>query len=91
MLLAQIATPLLYLAAGLGLAAAGHRWVLPLGRRAALALLLLPLCFTGRALLTGGIFAPITSAYADPPFAAARIVGGTMGAATAFRRAAPAA
>ena len=70
--LAQIATPLLYLAAALGLAAASHRWVLPLGRRAVLALVLLPLCFTGRALLTGGVYSPITSAYADPPFAAAR-------------------
>lgn len=72
MLLAQIATPLLYLAAGLALAAAGHRWVRPLSRRAALALLLLPLCFTGRALLTGAVYSPIASAYADPPFAAAR-------------------
>jgi len=70
--LAQIATPLLYLAAALGLAAACHRWVLPLGRRTVLALVLLPLCFTGRALLTGGVYSPITSAYANPPFEAVR-------------------
>lgn len=72
MQIAQIATPLLYLAAALGVAAACHRWVLPLGRRAAAALVLLPLCFTGRALLSGGIYSPITSAYANLPFEAVR-------------------
>jgi hypothetical protein len=69
-LLAQIATPLVYLAAAAGLAAAAHRWVLPVSRRAALALLLLPLCFTGKAFLTGGVYAPISSAYSNEPFAA---------------------
>lgn len=44
--------------------------MLPVGRRAALALLLLPLCFTGRALLSGGVYGPIPSAYSNEPFAA---------------------
>jgi len=54
-----IATLLLYfLTAGFG-AFAVHRFVARTSRGARLALLLIPLCFTGRALFTGGVYAPI--------------------------------
>ena len=43
------------------------RFVTPLSRGAALALLLLPLCFTGRALLTGRVYAPVEMPYAAQP------------------------
>lgn len=59
---------LLYVVAGAGALAAARR-VSPLSWRAAAALLLLPLCFAGRALLTGGIWAPIDLAYMDEPLA----------------------
>ena len=49
---------------------AWDRWVQPLTLAAALALLLLPLCFTGRALLTGRIYAPIDLPYMSEPFRA---------------------
>jgi 2-polyprenyl-3-methyl-5-hydroxy-6-metoxy-1,4-benzoquinol methylase len=55
-----------------------HRLVVRLTWRAALVLALLPLCFTGRALLTGKVYAPIDLAYsADPltPYAARYGVG----------------
>ena len=49
----------LYAAVTLLLIAVWRRFVTPLSNAAALALLLLPLCFTGRALLTGRVYAPI--------------------------------
>jgi hypothetical protein len=50
----------------------------PLSWRAAAALLLLPLCFTGRALLTGRVYAPLDLAYSAEPLASvARQVGVT--------------
>ena len=58
-------------AAGLALWAAG-RWVLPLRRRAALVLAVLPLLFTGRALLTGRVFAPLDILFAGDPYAPLR-------------------
>jgi hypothetical protein len=48
------------------------RFVLRLSRAAALALLLLPFLFTGRALLTGAVYAPIDLAYQFEPIAALR-------------------
>lgn len=47
-----------------------HRCVLPLSRGAAAALALAPLLFTGRALLTGGVCAPLDNVYMAAPFAA---------------------
>src|SRR5438132_14252007 len=44
-----------------------HRVILPLSRSAAITLLLLPLCFTGRALLTGRVYAPIDLPFASEP------------------------
>ncbi len=54
-------------AAALALWAAG-RWVLPLRKRVALVLALLPLLFTGRALSTGRLFAPIDILFSGEPF-----------------------
>ena len=50
-------------------AIAGLRFVTPLSRRAMIVLALLPLCLTGRALLTGRIYAPIDIAYTNEPLA----------------------
>lgn len=44
-----------------------HRFVAPLGARAALILALLPLVMTGRAMLTGRVIAPIEMAYLTEP------------------------
>jgi hypothetical protein len=49
----------LYAAVTLLLIAVWRRCVTPLSNAAAVALLLLPLCFTGRALLSGRVYAPI--------------------------------
>jgi hypothetical protein len=48
---------------------AAHRWISPLKSRAAFVLALLPLLFTGRAALTGGVFGPVDVLYAAEPFA----------------------
>src|ERR1700675_4494060 len=45
-----------------------HRYFISLTRGAALALLLLPLCFTGRAILTDRIYAPVEMPYIAQPF-----------------------
>jgi hypothetical protein len=44
-----------------------HRFLRPMTRAAALVLLLLPLLFTGRALLTGGVYGPIDLPYLASP------------------------
>ncbi len=66
---AQFATAALYAALAAVLLALVHRKLVPLSRRAALALALLPLCFTGRALATGRVYAPIDLAYSSQPLA----------------------
>jgi Bacterial membrane protein YfhO len=53
-------------ASGLLLFAAG-RIVLPIRRALTIALVLLPLCFTGRALLTGDVYAPVALAFQAEP------------------------
>ena len=58
-----MAALLLYLATTAALIAAWRRFAQPVSRTAAIVLVLLPLCFTGRALLTGRVYAP-----ADLPF-----------------------
>jgi len=45
-----------------------HRWITPIRRASAVILFLIPLCFTGRALLTGGVYAPLDLIYAAEPF-----------------------
>jgi hypothetical protein len=47
----------------------GARRIAPLSRGAAIALLLLPLLGTGRALATGGVYAPLDLAFLAPPLA----------------------
>jgi 2-polyprenyl-3-methyl-5-hydroxy-6-metoxy-1,4-benzoquinol methylase len=59
----------LYAAFAAALLALAHRLVTRMSRRAALALALLPLCFTGCALLTGRIYAPVDLAYSGEPLA----------------------
>jgi hypothetical protein len=49
-----------------------HRFVLPLRWRVALVLACAPLLFTGKAMLTGAVFAPLDILYDAPPFAAHR-------------------
>ncbi len=62
-----MAAALVYAAVAAALLAAAHRWVRPLSRAAAAALVVLPLLFTGRALLTGRVYGPIDLAYSAPP------------------------
>jgi hypothetical protein len=49
-----------------------HKFVAPLTRWAALVLLLIPLAFTGRALLTGRVYAPVEMAFMTEPLNAYR-------------------
>jgi hypothetical protein len=49
---------------------AADRFVRPVSRAAAIALILLPLLITGRALLTGAVYAPIDLAFAAEPLKA---------------------
>jgi hypothetical protein len=58
---------LLYVTTAAVLLALAHRYVTPLTRGSALALVLLPLCFTGRAVLTDRIYAPVEMAYIAQP------------------------
>lgn len=60
---------LLYIATAAALVFLARRWVLPLSRSAGVALALLPLVITGRALLTGGVYGPIDLAYETEPLA----------------------
>jgi len=62
-----LAAILLYLAATIGLIVVWHRFVQPVSRTAAIVLVLLPLCFTGRALLTGKVYAPVDLPYMSEP------------------------
>jgi len=70
---------LLYLATSLGLIFLWRRYLQPLGRGAALVLILMPLLFTGRALLTGRVYAPIDLPFNAPPLSDyARDYGATL-------------
>ncbi len=57
----------LYLATGIALLWAADRWISPVRRSAALILLLIPLCLTGRAILTDGLFGPFDLPYETLP------------------------
>ena len=63
---------LLYFATAAALLFLAHRFVAPLARGSAMALLLLPLAFTGRAVLTGRIYAPVEIPYQVPPLSGHR-------------------
>jgi hypothetical protein len=58
---------LLYIPVSIALIALWHRYVQPVRAAAAIALVLLPLCFTGRALLTGKVYGPIDLPYMSEP------------------------
>jgi len=58
---------LVYLGTAALLLALAHRWVLRLRLLPALILALAPFLFTGRAILTGGVFAPLDLAYEAEP------------------------
>src|SRR5216684_8582231 len=60
-------TVVLYLLTAAALLFLAHACVTRLTRGAALVLLLLPLLFTGRALLTGRVYAPVELAYTTEP------------------------
>jgi len=66
---------LLYLLAA-GAALAGARRIAPMSRRGAAALLLLPLLLTGRALATGGVYAPLDLAFMSEPLASQAAAAG---------------
>lgn len=57
----------LYVAVTVALIAVWRRFVHPISNAAAIALVLLPLCFTGRALLTGRVYAPIDLPFESEP------------------------
>ena len=60
---------LLYFATALALLALAHRFITAITLRAAIVLLVLPLVFTGRAVLGGKIYAPIEMPYMTQPLA----------------------
>jgi len=64
---------LLYIAAALLLLWIAHRALMPLTRAAALVLILLPMCVTGKALLTGGVFGPVDLPYFTEPLRDMRV------------------
>src|SRR5258708_39164332 len=59
---------LLYIATSLAILALARQFVAHFTRAAALVLLLLPLTFTGRTLLTGRLMAPVDIQYLSEPF-----------------------
>jgi len=65
-------TLVLYLLTAAALLILAHACITRLTRATAIALLLLPLLFTGRALLTGRIYAPVELAYTSEPLYAYR-------------------
>jgi len=64
---------LLYLAVALLLLWIAHRALMPVSRAAVIALLLLPMCMTGKALLTGGVFGPVDLPYFTEPLREMRV------------------
>jgi hypothetical protein len=62
----------LYVATAAVLLWLAHRYVMPIGRGVAAVLLLLPFCFVGKALLTGGVYAPVDLPYLTEPLLAMR-------------------
>jgi hypothetical protein len=63
----------LYAATAAALLWLAHRFVMPISRASALILFLLPLCFTGRALLTGGVYGPVDLPYLTEPLREMRV------------------
>lgn len=57
----------LYLLVTIALLLAWDRWISKISKAAAIALILIPFCFTGRALLTGKVYAPIDLPFMSEP------------------------
>ncbi len=76
---AAILTPLLYLALAAAILWLAAATVGPISRRSMAVLLLLPLCFTGRALLTGRVYGPIDIPHLAAPLAAQAAANGVDG------------
>ncbi|MGH9423946.1 MAG: hypothetical protein ACRD3J_28475, partial [Thermoanaerobaculia bacterium] len=57
----------LYFATAIGLVLLAQRFVRRMSLVAVIVMLLLPLCFTGRALLTGRVYGPIDLPFQDQP------------------------
>jgi hypothetical protein len=57
----------LYLVTTIGILAAWNRWVQPVSRAMAIALIALPLLFTGRAILTNRVYAPVDISFMAEP------------------------
>jgi hypothetical protein len=64
---------LLYLTVALLLLWIAHRALMPLSRVAMLVLILLPMCVTGKALLSGGVFGPVDLPYFTEPLRDMRV------------------
>ncbi len=64
---------LLYSATAAVLLWLAHKFVLPIGRGTAAILFLLPFCFTGKALLTGAVYAPVDLPYLTEPLRQMRV------------------
>jgi hypothetical protein len=67
---------LLYITVALLLLWIAHRALMPLSRVAVVVLVLLPMCITGKALLTGGVFGPVDLPYFTEPLRDMRVVLG---------------
>ncbi|MGZ4777607.1 MAG: YfhO family protein [Thermoanaerobaculia bacterium] len=67
---------LLYLGTASVLAAVAHRYVQRITLATAAALLVIPLCFTGRALLTGRVYGPVDLPFMTEPLSAMRTTHG---------------
>jgi uncharacterized membrane protein YfhO len=74
----------LYLLTALALLWIVRRWVMPVSRTAALALLLFPFCFMGKALLTGGAYGPFDMPYETEPLHSIRSLYGVTPAHNAM-------
>jgi hypothetical protein len=64
---------LLYITVALLLLWIAHRALMPLSRAAVFALILLPMCITGKAMLTGGVFGPVDLPYFTEPLRDMRV------------------
>src|SRR5947209_2138040 len=64
---------LLYIAVALLLLWIAHRALMPMSRAAALVLILLPMCVTGKAMQTGGVFGPVDLPYFTEPLRDMRV------------------
>src|SRR5205085_7128157 len=58
---------LLYLAVSVAIVAAWHRFARPISKIAAFALIATPLCFTGPAMFTGRVYAPVDLPFLTAP------------------------